>query len=452
MAHAQSSDALLNKLVSKGVLTQQEADDLKKESDAGFDKAYRTKTGLPDWVTQLKIYGDVRGRWDFIKTDNDAPGASEPNKDRSRFRYRLRVGATAQFKENFEMGFRLTSSEANADGTGGDPISGNSTFQNNGSKKFIYIDTAYGKWTPINSGPWLLSGTVGKMENPFVVSDMVFDPDYTPEGFALQSGYNINKNHSLKLNAGIFFLDEISQGAQASNDPLLYGAQLRYDAKWSDHISSTIGLAWLGISDEQNLNNAAVNNGNVGNTRYPANVVGGQTIHTAGDLVEDFNPVVVDASVTYTLDKLVGYKGAFPIRVGGEYMNNPGADEKNDAYWLGVFFGKSGKKGTWELSYRYKRQEADSWYEEFVDSDTGAYRQVALGGSGQGAGYRSGTGVKGHVIKAAYSPSDSFTIGVTYYLYELIDTPRVTSTVGGRTVTTEESAAHRVLLDATWKF
>ena len=45
---AQSSDALLNKLVQKGYLTKDEADDLKKETDAGFDKAYRARTGLPD--------------------------------------------------------------------------------------------------------------------------------------------------------------------------------------------------------------------------------------------------------------------------------------------------------------------------------------------------------------------------------------------------------------------
>src|SRR5688572_27009301 len=46
VGNAQSSDALLNKLVAKGILTAQEADELKKESEAGFDKAYRSKTGL----------------------------------------------------------------------------------------------------------------------------------------------------------------------------------------------------------------------------------------------------------------------------------------------------------------------------------------------------------------------------------------------------------------------
>jgi hypothetical protein len=438
-AHAQSADALLDKLVDKGVLSVKEAQELREQSDDGFHKAFQAKTGMPDWVNQLKISGDLRGRWDFIKTDNDAPGAAEPNKDRSRFRYRLRVGAVAQMKDGFEVGLRLTSAEQNS--FGGDPISGNASYQDNGSKKFIYIDQAYGKWTPLNSGPWLLSGTVGKMENPFTYSDMVFDPDYTPEGFAIQAGYAINGAHSLKLNGGVFILDEINQGSQASDDPYLIGIQLRHDAKWSPKLASTVGVGWMNLVHEQNLNNAAVPNINVGNTRYPA-LTGS---HLSGDLVAEFRPIVVDASVTYTLDKIPLYAGAFPIRVGGEYMHNPGADEENTGYWLGVFFGKSGKKNTWELSYRYKHLEADAWYEEFVDSDTGAYRQAALSGSGAGSGYRPGSGLQGHVVKFAYSLSDAFTVGVTYYLYELIDPPIVATKE-------TESSAHRVQLDATWKF
>ena len=440
-AHGQANDALLNKLVSKGVLTSQEAADLKKETDAGFDKAYSTKTGMPDWVNQLKILGDVRGRYEMFKTDNDVDGASQPNKDRNRFRYRLRVGATVTMKDDFEVGFRLTSAEANSDGSGGDAISGNSTLQNNGSKKFIYVDTAYGKWTPIHSGPWLLGTTIGKMDNPFTTSDMLFDHDYTPEGAALQGGYTFNKSHALKFNGGVFVLDEINQGSQASDDPLMTGLQLRYDAKWAPKLSSSVGLSWYSLFAEENLNNADVPNINVGNTRY-ATATGK---HRAGDLVNNYTPWVVDASLTYTLDSFPIYRGAFPIRIGGEYMNNPGASEENIGWWGGIFLGKSGKKNTWEASYRYKHQEADSWYEEVVDSDFGAYYQVALAGSGQGTGYRAGTGTEGHVAKLVYSLSDSFTIGATWFYTSLIN-PAVVA--GSET----ESHENRVQIDAIWKF
>ena len=109
MAHAQSADALLDKLVEKGVLSVREANELREQADEGFNKAFQAKTGMPDWVTQLKLYGDVRGRYEFFRTDNDTPGESAPNKNRDRWRYRLRVGATVTMMDNFEAGFRFTS-------------------------------------------------------------------------------------------------------------------------------------------------------------------------------------------------------------------------------------------------------------------------------------------------------------------------------------------------------
>src|SRR6185503_3027619 len=345
------------------------------------------------------------------------PGAGEPNKDRNRFRFRLRTGMTATLKDDFELGFRLASGEQNG-AFGGDPISSNQTFQDNGSKKFIWIDLAYGKWTPIKTGPWVVSGTIGKMENPFVV-DMAFDADYTPEGAALQTAYAINDSHSLKLNGAVFVLDEIDQGSQASDDPMLFGMQLRHDGKWTPHLTSSIGLGWYTLKDEENLGNGAVPNVQVGNTRYAASVPGSVT-RLAGSLVNDYHPVVADAAVTYTLDSFPGYAGKFPIRVAGEYMENPGADTLNNAYWAGVFFGKVGKKGTWEASYRFKRLEADSWYEEFVDSDFSAYYQTIPGGSvassGSLPGHRAGTGIQGHIFRIGYAPSDSFQLGATYLL------------------------------------
>ena len=56
----------------------------------------------------------------------------------------------------------------------------------------------------MRTSAWQVSTTIGKMENPFAFSDMVFDADYTPEGAALQLVYTINDQHSLKLNGGAF--------------------------------------------------------------------------------------------------------------------------------------------------------------------------------------------------------------------------------------------------------
>src|SRR5262245_33008437 len=102
---AQSVDSLLDKLVDKGILTVKEANDLRTESDKDFDKAYATKPGMPEWVTSLKFNGDVRVRYENFTAENPLFN------DQNRFRFRLRFGAVATFMDDFEAGFRLTSSQ-----------------------------------------------------------------------------------------------------------------------------------------------------------------------------------------------------------------------------------------------------------------------------------------------------------------------------------------------------
>ena len=177
----QTADALIDKLVEKGILNVKEANQLREETDKGFNQAYSVKSGMPDWVTSFKINGDFRGRYESFTYDNNAT-------ERDRFRYRARLGFTAVMQENFEVGLRLASGDLDSGiPTGGvDPISTNQTLQNNASKKGVFLDLAYAKWSPLNTRDWSGSLTFGKMENPFVFpSTMMFDRDYTPEGGAL---------------------------------------------------------------------------------------------------------------------------------------------------------------------------------------------------------------------------------------------------------------------------
>ena len=419
---AQAVDSLLDKLVDKGVLTTKEANDLRHDADKDFAKAYAAKSGMPDWVTAFKLNGDFRGRYEMFETGNDA------FVDRNRFRYRLRFGAVANIKDNFEVGLRFSSSDPS--GTfGGDPISGNSTLQDNASRKFVYLDLAYGKWTFLNTKEYSASVSIGKIENPFTVSDSVFDPDYDPEGAGANFTYRLNDHHTLKFNAGAFVLDELSGG---HDDPWLYGAQVRWDAAWSKAVATTVGLAALNIVDGQSLTNGAVPNVQRGNTRDAG----------TGALSKHFNPIVVDAGITYSFEEAPCYKGPFPIKLAGEYMNNLAASDREQAFQGGITFGKAGKKGLWEVAYRYKYLGADSWYEEFTDSDYGAFYGGTLPNSGFGAGYGAGTNVRGHVAKVSYSPFDALTLSVTYLRTTLINEIPAGS----------NSDMTRLQVDALWKF
>ncbi len=428
---AQSADALIDKLVDKGILTINEAKDLREEADKNFSQAYSVKSGMPEWVTSLKFNGDFRGRYEGFFSENDA------YTERNRWRYRLRFGVTASLWDNFDVGLRLGSGDLDSYPVSGtDPISQNQTLQNNGSKKGIFLDLAYAKWTPWNNAVGSGAFAIGKMENPFVFSDMVFDGDYTPEGVGAQLAFNVSDEHVLKINAGGFVLDEIGGSTQ---DPYLLGAQLRADSTWSKQVATSAGVGAMTITSEQRLSNTAVPNVNVGNTRKA-------NFSPEYDLV----PVVADASLTYFLDSAPYYSGAFPIKVGGDFMHNTGANSSTDNYgWsAGVTFGKAGKKKTWELAYTYKWLGSDAWYEELVDSDFGAYWKAAPTYSGRtSADYYSGTNVRGHIVKLSYSPYDFLTLSAKWFYTDLID-----ESMMGATVPAGSTTMSRVQVDAVLKF
>ncbi len=443
--HAQSADALIDKLVDKGILTVKEAKDLREEADKDFARAHQVKTGIPDWVSTLKLGGDLRGRYDVLYNPDHAGGGVIT--DRHRFRYRLRFGVVAALKDNFEVGFRLTSGEPKGSASqGGDPISGNASFGDNGSKKFVYIDQAYAKWTALNTPDFTLVTTVGKMENPFVLSEMLFDPDYTPEGAAVNLTYSLSDSHALKFNGGGFVLDEL--GALPS-DPFMGAAQVRWDAAWTPKLQSSVGGALLAIANARGgggltaLNVADVNGGN---SRSPVPVVPATTpATTTAGLDNAFTTMVLDASTTYSLESFPFYTGAFPIKVGAEYIENLAAANRKHGYGLGVTFGKSGKKGLWDVSYRWKEMQANSWYEEMVDSDFGAYYQTAS--KFAGTGYTAGVNLRGHVVRAQYTPYDAFTLAATVFLADVI------STVGAGAIPANyDSQVTRIQVDAIWKF
>jgi len=426
--HAQSSDALIDKLVDKGILTVDEAKDLRDESDKNFNTALQAKTGMPDWVTGYKISGDFRGRYEqFSTTDN----ANYVN--RTRFRYRLRFGIVANMLDNMEVGFRLGSGDAAQGNSGqGNPVSQNQTMQNNWSDKNIYIDAAYAKWTAINSGDWLLAATIGKMDNPFVFTPMVFDPDLTPEGAAISGAYTITDQHTVAFTGAAFVLDEEST---STRDPGLFGGQVLLNSKWTPKLVTSVGAGTFIITSPAQLTTANVPYINQGNTR-----------NTAGVLLNNYNPIIADANATYMLDSFPFNNGTFPIKVGGEFIDNPAASKNNVGYWVGATLGKAGAKHTWDLSYRYEWLEADAWYDQLVDDDNGAYYQNASPNGSVLSGYSGGTNVKGHRVQFDYAITDALTLSLTGFINDLINT-----TVHGGVQEPNSTAVH-VMADLMWKF
>lgn len=435
--HAQTAvDNLLNKLEQKGVLTVNEAQELRAENETNsvddFNKAFNSKFTVPDWVTNYKFTGDLRGRFDDVSTDSPFTAGHDNN---MRLRYRLRAGLVVSMVDNMQVGFRLGSDDsASTAANGGNPLSNNSTFQFNGSKKFVYIDAAYGRWMPITNDTWTATGIIGKMDNPFVASAMLFDPDYTPEGAAAQASYKPDNYNTFLANGAVFVIDQFN-----TRGPFLYGMQGIWNATWTPHVATSAGLSVYGFGDQRSI--GLKNPGTA--TPYDTNL--GNTI-AGGTFARNYSPVVGSGNLTYTFDSFPFYPTAFPVRVGCEFMENPSAGSNNKGWWGGVTFGKAAKKGTWDISYRFQYLQADAWWDQIVDDDNIAFFATsATAGTAVG-----GTDVKGSLIKADYALTDGLMFSFTCYANSIIN-KNIAGAITPAGIPLSTDSIH-VMADLMWKF
>src|SRR4051794_23546461 len=110
---AQDSGALLDLLVRKGLITDQEAEevraDLTKENAAS--SAGKLKLSTP--ITELELYGDGRVRYEVRNGETARPdtlNAPGDTQQRDRARYRLRLGLRGTLVDDWFFGIRLETS------------------------------------------------------------------------------------------------------------------------------------------------------------------------------------------------------------------------------------------------------------------------------------------------------------------------------------------------------
>jgi hypothetical protein len=168
-AQAQDAGALVDVLVRKGVLTNQEADDVRADLSRDLSQTSAGKIKLSNSVTELKLYGDLRLRYQYEQRDAQLPDSGN-NFQQSRYRFRLRINAEAKLGRDWFAGFSL--------GTGPQADSEEQTFENGFDDYNIFITRAYLGWQP---NDWL-TVVAGKQKNPFYTTDLIWDPDITPTG------------------------------------------------------------------------------------------------------------------------------------------------------------------------------------------------------------------------------------------------------------------------------
>jgi len=335
--------------------------------------------GLPlaraAWFDNTEIKGDLRYRGEYI----DEEGKDERYRDR----IRARLGLTSKVNDEIKLGLQLTTTESK--NGNGDPISGNQTLKDFGSKKGVFFDLAYFDWKPAALPG--ISLTAGKMKNPFVcVGDYLWDGDYTPEGLGLN--YSVGGDVKLLANGGYNWIQERSAG----DDSMMYGGQLALSVKTGDNASLMFGGTYYGFTavegepvfDWQSAYNAYGNS--------TKSVVDGTTTNKV--YANGFNTAEGFVQVNFDL--------GIPVAVFGSYAVNGDADEDETGYMAGFRLGLAKEPGSFEFSYDYRRLEKNVFPGAFTDSDS----------------FGGGTDAQGHKFKVVYQIHKNFQSAATFFLNE----------------------------------
>lgn len=264
---------------------------------------------MPSWLEGWNFKGDLRLRYEGIKFDN--------NRDnRSRGRFRLRLGADKKLSDKLAFGLRLAS--------GGQATSTNETFDASFSGKDIFIDKAY---LTYKVGKWDLGA--GKVTNPYESTDLVWDTDVNPEG-----AYARYKTGGFAFILGGFVVEESS----SSNDLNLIAPQLIYQT--GESIGFTGSLAYYvydGFEDEG--------------------------LNLSGNNFDFFDALL---SVKFKNSPL-------PVSISADYTQNTQSDFESEDTGYGFFLtvGNGKKPGEWQALLKYGHIEKFSVFGLFADSDFG---------------------------------------------------------------------------------
>ncbi|HEV2803718.1 MAG TPA: putative porin [Chthoniobacterales bacterium] len=188
-ARGQDAGALLDLLVKKKLITDQEAEEVRGEltREVATTSAGKWKLSAP--INEIELYGDMRVRYEQRQgtTPDVMPGSPGPNDTlkRSRERYRLRLGLRGTLADDWFFGLRLETST--------NPRSSNVTFGDDAgpfgkASDSIGVGQAYLGYKGFRD----VTLTVGKIPNPLVTTLMVWDADINPEGMAEQWKHSFN--------------------------------------------------------------------------------------------------------------------------------------------------------------------------------------------------------------------------------------------------------------------
>jgi len=342
---------------------------------------------IAKFITNMKMGGDFRLRQENFWRSTNKPN----NPDRSRQRFRLRWGLETSIQDVI-VKFRLAS------GTG-EQVSTNQTFDNSFVQKQIWIDQASLSWKAFE---WLkISG--GKMENPNwtnYTSDIVWDADLNPEGFAEQLDYSLNDRIAVFGNFGQFPLKETSGDTR---DPWMFSNQIGVRTKVFDETKINIAANYI-KNQYENSTSLAPNVIQKGNNRFPGSSISSVTgnydmYHLTGEIATRVWIFPLDIQGDYVINN-----GELYPAKGAAADNKPVSQQDIVGYQVGFIAGKAKSANTWEAAYFFKYAEFNCTLADFADSDFGD----------------GGLNRKGHIMWIAYAPRDYIQLKAKLFVTETL--------------------------------
>ena len=392
-----SVDALIQKLEDKGILTKQEANQVKGEiaSNEKTSQEATYKSLAPEWLSGIKISGDFRLR-DQVQVRKIPGGSSTQghnNFDQNRARIRARLNFEDQINDKVKIVVGIAtdggSSRSNNYTLGGSTSANKDgiTFADSFGKPALILNKAYAVYTPNDK----ITMMAGKLDNPIwepANASFFWDPDITPEGGSIQVQKKINDYVTPFAQGAVFDLHDqtptvtnTTYAATASSsgvastatvndglktDPYMMVIQGGAKGNLTDQIYYKAGLTWYDINN-------------------PAHATFGQglginstTINLSGATVlkYNFSNVFVeglDLGINDPFGELLPSPIYVPqIGVFGDFAQNEASgDTQNKAWEMGAYMGNSSLNGwgTWKIQSYFKVLERDSWLDILPDDD-----------------------------------------------------------------------------------
>ncbi|MEJ0039549.1 MAG: putative porin [Gammaproteobacteria bacterium] len=274
---------------------------------------------------RLDVSGDlrVRGQGDYSDRDGE---------DRNSSQLRGRLGASYAVNDRLSVGARLVTGDAD------DPNSTDAQLSNFDDDLQVSLDLAY---VQLNLSDLKLYA--GKVPQPFIRTDLVWDGDVNPQGVSGVFKHSFDGG-TIRASSLFFLVDEQVSGPEST----MLGAQLGYDSpalgSWRYDISGAYFDYRLG----------SVAGGDAGdfrtNLRYPD-----------GRYRSDFNLGDVIVGATWS-----GFGDRWPVRMVADYVKNFGAaTEADTGYGIELSLGRASKPGDWRLTYGRAIAETDSVFAAF---------------------------------------------------------------------------------------